>query len=177
MYPWILNDLDDPDKWLQMTSFASKINVSVHEASDAMSAVHFRWRWGGKIARHITSVFRNVRPIYRSPDTLLDTGTKSDLQSHGTQDNKVVVGTTSSPQPQNKRDKGKSRATEPLKDPYTDVTKGLIENWPHSSHGTLTSYTGLQTKACRGLTLTFCVMKFPHRHQSQLLKNVLGSVS
>ena len=152
MYPWILDDLDDPDKWLQMTSFASKINVSVHEASDAMSAVHFRWRWGGKIARHITSVFRNVRPIYRSPDALLDAGTKSDLQlqSHGTQDNKVVVGTTSSPQPQSKRDKGKSRTTEPPKDPNINVTKGLIENWPHSSHGTLSSCTELQTKACRG---------------------------
>ena len=146
MSPWILNDLDDPNKWLQMTSLASKINVSVHEASDAMSAVHFRWRWGGKIARHITSVFRSVRPIYRSPDTLLDAGTKS----HGTQENKVVVGTTSSPQPQSKRDKGKSRATEPPKDSNTNVTKGSIVKSPQSSHGTSTSYAGLQTKACRG---------------------------
>ena len=150
MYPWILNDLDDPDKWLQMTSLTSKINVSVHEASDAMSAVHFRWRWGGKIARHISSVFRNVRPIHRSPDTLIDAGTKSDPQSHGTQDNKVVVGTTSSSQPQSKRDKGKSKATEPPKDPNTNVTKGLIENRPHSSRGTSTSYAGLQTRTCRG---------------------------
>jgi hypothetical protein len=141
IHPWILNDLDDPDKWLQVTSLANKINVSVHEASDAMSAVHFRWRWGGKIARHITSVFRNVRPIYRSPDTLLDAGTKSD---HGTQDNKVVVGTSSSPQLQSKRDKGKSKATEPPKDPNSNVTKGLIEIWPHSSRGTSTSYAGLQ---------------------------------
>lgn len=139
MYPWILNDLDDPDRWLQMGTSASKINVSVHEASDAMSAVHFRWRWGGKIAKHITSVFRNVRPIYRSPDTLPDPATKSDNK---------VVGTTSSPQPQNKRDKGKGKATEPPKDPNS---KGLIENWPHS--GASTSYAGLQTsvvKTCRG---------------------------
>ena len=148
MYPWILNDLDDPDKWLQMTSFASKINVSVHEASDAMSAVHFRWRWGGKIARHITSVFRHVRPIYRSQDTLSDTGTKSDLQTQG--DNKVVVGNTSSPLPQSKRDKGKSTATESPKDLNTNVTKALVENWPQSSQGMSSSYAGLQTKACRG---------------------------
>ena len=126
---------------------ASKINVSVHETSDAMSAVHFRWRWGGKIARHITSVFRNVRPIYRSTDALLDAGAKSVPQSHKTQDNKVVVGTTS-PQSQNKRDKGKGKATEPPKDPNS---KGLIENWPHS--GASTSHAGLQTsvvKTCRG---------------------------
>ena len=148
MYPWILNDLDDPDKWLQMSSFASKINVSVHEASDAMSAVHFRWRWGGKIARHITSVFRNVRPIYRSPDALLDAGTKSVPQ--GAQNNKVVVGTSSSPQPQSKRDKGKSKATEPPKDSNSNVTKSLIEYLPYSSRGTSTSSAGLQTKTYRG---------------------------
>ena len=159
MYTWILNDLDDPEKWLQMTSLTSKINVSVHEASDAMSAVHFRWRWGGKIARHITSVFRNVRPIYRSPNALLDPSTKSDLQSHGTQDNKVVVGSTSCQQPQRKLDKGKSRVTEPLKDSTTNVTKGSIDNWPHSSHGTSTSYAGLQTKACRGSYANFLCHK------------------
>ena len=125
-----------------MTSLANKINVSVHEASDAMSAVHFRWRWGGKIARHITSVFRNARPIYRSPDALLDAG------PHETQDNKVVVGTSSSLQPQSKRDKGKSKATEPPKD--SNSNKGLMEIWPHSSRGPSTSSAGLQTKACRG---------------------------
>jgi hypothetical protein len=156
MYPWILNDLDDPDKWLQMTApaTASKINVSFHEASDAMSAVHFRWRWGGKIAKHITSVFRSVRPIYRSPDTLLDAGTRSDPHSHRTQDSKVV-GTTSSPQPQNKRDKGKGKATEPPKDSSSKVTKGLIENWPYSSRVNSTSYAGLQTSVVRGSDANF----------------------
>jgi SNF1-activating kinase 1 len=139
MYPWILNDLDDPQKWLQMTSPATKINVSVREASGAMSAVHFRWRWGNKIAKHITSVFRNVRPIHRSP---LDVGIKSDPQH--------VV--DASPQ-QNRRDKGKWKATEPSKPPRSKATKILIENESQSSRGISTSYAGSQTsvaRACRG---------------------------
>jgi len=182
MYPWILNDLDDPDKWLQMTSFASKINVSVHEASDAMSAVHFRWRWGGKIARHITSVFRNVRPIYRSSDTLLDAGTKSDLQSHGTQDNKVVVGTISSPQLQSKRDKGKTRATEPPKDPNTIVTKGLVENWPHSSHVSPSTSKSVSEKRSRFGFLNWRPTKFqstspPSPYTQSPSPRTLGTVS
>ena len=148
MYPWILNDLDDPQKWLQMTSPATKINVSVHEASDAMSAVHFRWRWGGKIAKHITSVFRNVRPIHRSPDTLLDAGTKSDPHDR-IQSTNDFFGTTSSPQ-QNKRDKGKWKVTEPSK-PFSSTTKG--SSCPQSSRGTSTSCVGSQNsvpKTCRG---------------------------
>ena len=104
MYPWILEDLDDPHRWLQMTCLApAKIDVSVNEASDAMSAVHFRWRWGGKIAKHITSVFRNVRPVYLSSSALTDdvTGVKSD--PHVRSVNHDLV--------QNKYDKGKWKAT------------------------------------------------------------------
>ena len=89
----------------------------MNETSDAMSAVHFRWRWG-KIAKHITSVFRSVRPIHRSPSTSLD-----------------VNKGTSSCSAQNKRDKGKWKATEPSKPPKdadSKATKGLrsksIEN-------------------------------------------------
>ena len=155
MYPWLLSDLGDPQKWLQMTSPDAKINVSVHEASDAMSAVHFRWRWGGKIAKHITSVFRHVRPIYRSQSTLLDAGSKSDPYHPLVRHNTAAVNTASS-QVQNKRDKGKRKATEPFKFPDSKVTKGshstAAESWPHSSHGPSTSYAVSQTsaKACRG---------------------------
>ena len=140
MHPWILNDLDDPQKWLQMTCHSTKINVSVHEASGAMSAVHFRWRWGGKIAKHITSVFRNVRPVHRSPGMVATT--KSDPY-HRFQFNKDVVGTTSSQL--NERDKGKWKATG-----NSEATR----DYPQSSPGTLTSYAGSQqfsaAKACRG---------------------------
>ena len=127
-----------------MTSPAAKINVSVREASGAMSAVHFRWRWGNKIAKHITSVFRNVRPMHRS---LLDVGTKSDPQYRG-QSKKNVVDTPSSPQ-QNKRDKGKWKATEPSKPPYSKATKILIENESQSSRGISASYAGSQSSVAR----------------------------
>ncbi|KAF8808659.1 kinase-like protein [Phlegmacium glaucopus] len=160
MHPWILNDLDDPQKWLQMTSPDAKINVSVHEASDAMSAVHFRWRWGGKIAKHITSVFRSVRPAHRSSDTLQDAGTESEFgmssdPRHLVRTNKAVVGITSSPivPVQDKREKSKWKATEePSRPPKgAKATKGLspaksIENWPQASRGIpSTSYPGSQS--------------------------------
>ena len=158
MYPWILNDLADPQKWLQMTSPAAKINVSVHETSDAMSAVHFRWRWGGKIAKHITSVFRNVRPVYRPPDPLVNLGTKSEPGIGMSNKHNLGRPTQSVVPPipiQNKREKGKWRAaTEPSK-PIKVTTNPKaskatrsksIENWPQSSRG------GVSTSRIRSQT-------------------------
>jgi len=146
-----------------MTSPDTKINVSVHEASGAMSAVHFRWRWGGKIAKHITSVFRSVRPAHRSSNTLLDIGTKSESgissdSHHLARSNKGNVGIASTPNVQNRRDKGKRKATEESsKSANPKATKGLssksIDNMPQSSRGASTSYAGSQisiSKACRG---------------------------
>jgi len=40
---------------------ASPIDVSVHETSDAMSVVHFRWRWTGRLVQQVSSLFRGVR--------------------------------------------------------------------------------------------------------------------
>ncbi|PPQ92573.1 hypothetical protein CVT25_007265 [Psilocybe cyanescens] len=63
-HPWLLQDLDNPQKWLQITSPSSaKINVSLNDTSNAMSAVRFQWRWGGKLVRHVSSLFR--RPSSR----------------------------------------------------------------------------------------------------------------
>ncbi|KAF9552301.1 kinase-like protein [Agrocybe pediades] len=59
-HPWTLKDLHDPETWLRITSPRPElIAVSLKETSDAMSAVHFRWRWGGKLARHVSSLFRS----------------------------------------------------------------------------------------------------------------------
>ncbi|PPQ63943.1 hypothetical protein CVT24_009118 [Panaeolus cyanescens] len=62
-HPWLLLDLDDPLKWLNSTALnkSERIAVSQNEASDAMSAVHFRWRWGNMIVRHVSTLWRNVR--------------------------------------------------------------------------------------------------------------------
>jgi hypothetical protein len=65
-HPWFLKGLDDPTYWIFVTSpKASPIDVSVHETSDAMSAVHFRWRWGGKLVQQVSSLLRGVRPLTR----------------------------------------------------------------------------------------------------------------
>ncbi|KAF8150112.1 kinase-like domain-containing protein [Crassisporium funariophilum] len=136
-HPWILKDLDDPQKWLQITSPVNKINVSVNETSGAMSAVHFRWRWGGKIAKHVTSLFRNVRPLPRSQAPLLD---YSDAEPRGAvmsdphdmvRRNKSVEGAMSSPTVVNK---GKAKAEfhkppKAAKDAKASRSKS-IENWP-----------------------------------------------
>ena len=65
-HPWFLKGLDDPTYWISVTSPKTiPIDVSVHETSDAMSAVHFRWRWGGKLVQQVSSLLRGVRPLTR----------------------------------------------------------------------------------------------------------------
>jgi len=65
-HPWVLEGLDDPTHWISVTSpKTSPIHVSVHETSDAMSAVHFRWRWGGRFVQQVSSLLRGVRPLTR----------------------------------------------------------------------------------------------------------------
>jgi len=65
-HPWLVKGLNDPVQWISITSpKASPIDVSVHETSDAMSVVHFRWRWTGRLVQQVSSLFRGVRPLTR----------------------------------------------------------------------------------------------------------------
>ncbi|KDR75973.1 hypothetical protein GALMADRAFT_68116 [Galerina marginata CBS 339.88] len=168
-HPWILMDLDDPRKWLQITSpTTARINVSVNETSDAMSVVHFRWRWGGKIARHVSSLFRNVRPASRL-DSQLHIDTSAATSSRVASDPQVRRNKFTAQGPQSvgstpafgqpKRDKGKGKAESPktLKRPISKSAKSLrsksIERWPLNTRGTSTSAGQLQgsaSKARRG---------------------------
>lgn len=146
LHPWILNDLDDPQRWLQITSPSAKIDVTVNEASDAMSAVRFRWRWGGKIAKHITSVFRSVRPIYWSSTTSLDeVGSQSEpgIASHSLRSNKDVV----SNQVQNK---GKSKATESFK-PATNNSTTTTTKGPDPKSTSQSSRGGTSVSKCSAI--------------------------
>ena len=56
---WLLEDLRDREGWLDMTrvGMAEVISVSGEEAGSAMSDVRFRWRWGGKLVRQVSSLF------------------------------------------------------------------------------------------------------------------------
>ncbi|TFK69935.1 kinase-like protein [Pluteus cervinus] len=62
--PWFLRDLPDPQKWLKVTS-PTKIDVSAEETSEAMSTVRFRWNWGHKITRRISSLLKIKPPRSR----------------------------------------------------------------------------------------------------------------
>lgn len=110
--PWFLRDLPEPEKWLKLTSPIKKIDVSVDEASDAMSTVHFRWNWGAVITRRISSLFRRTRdddrdrdvdgPVRPEPNARIrrrKTSTTG-LQAYEISDS-------------SKNDKGKERATRP----------------------------------------------------------------
>ncbi|CAA7269548.1 unnamed protein product [Cyclocybe aegerita] len=63
-YEWLLADLNNPEYWLRVTSpTKEKISVSRGEASDAMTKVVFQWRWGNRIARGVSSLFKgSARP-------------------------------------------------------------------------------------------------------------------
>ncbi|KAF8972145.1 kinase-like domain-containing protein [Flammula alnicola] len=155
---WLLKDLDDPERWLQITSPKAKINVSTVETTDAMSVVHFRWRWGGRIARHVSSLFRGVRPLARA-----------EVRNGAGEDSSV--GSMSDPHPRSlnkkntngsaivpsrpigipaKRDKGKVKAerANTLKRPDSKSSKSLratsTERWMPATRGTSISTSALQ---------------------------------
>jgi SNF1-activating kinase 1 len=100
--PWFLRGLLEPDKWLKLTS-SKKIDVSVDEASDAMSTVHFRWNWGAVITRRISSLFRRSRD-----DHSRDRDSRGAVRS----DPHVRIRrpkTSNADSPRNRLDKGKQR--------------------------------------------------------------------
>ncbi|KAF8627301.1 hypothetical protein AX15_004443 [Amanita polypyramis BW_CC] len=57
--PWLLRNLPEPEKWLEVTSPTYKINVSKAETSVAMSNVRFSWNWGA-----VRRIFSNLRPLH-----------------------------------------------------------------------------------------------------------------
>ncbi|KAL0953117.1 hypothetical protein HGRIS_004386 [Hohenbuehelia grisea] len=59
--PWLMRDVVSPKQWLRDTS-PNKIEVTPAETETAMTDVRFRWRWGAHLTRHISTLFRTVRP-------------------------------------------------------------------------------------------------------------------
>ncbi|KAF8910538.1 kinase-like domain-containing protein [Gymnopilus junonius] len=158
--PWILKGLAEPRNWLQITSpTATKIDVSVNETSDAMSVVLFRWRWGGKLARHVSSLFR--RPggprLSEQPPPEDDSGAFPDAVVSDPQGqwNRFTTaqgpsGVGSSPTiGLTKRDKGKAKAEAPrtLKRPSSKGSKSLRAKSIDREQGAL---QGSALKARRG---------------------------
>ena len=164
-HPWLLEGLDDPAHWISVTSpKTSPIHVSVHETSDAMSAVHFRWRWGGRFVQQVSSLLRGVRPLTRQE---LHPG--PGIQRQQLQYRQVGVNSVTEPRrlgksaatvqlqgpekavpfpstTDGKKDKGKAKATnqhspKALKRPSSKSgSKSLrsksIERWPQGLRGT-----------------------------------------
>ncbi|TFK36664.1 kinase-like domain-containing protein [Crucibulum laeve] len=118
---WILQDLPDPDKWIQSTSFR-RIDVSNHETSEAMSRVRFSWKWSAFTQRlsSLSSMLkiRSSRRNAGAPNDQDGRGpVKSDphvrirrQKSAATSSQREALHTRSTPAAKTKRDKGKRKA-------------------------------------------------------------------
>ena len=126
--------------------------MSSDETSDAMSAVHFRWRWGVQITRRISSLFRKGQRV-REPPSKFEHSDRGPVRSDPhlkiarniadksfTSSTPTVYHVASSPAISDKAgaktDKGKKRA-DPRPPKHTTFKSGSkslrsrsIERWP-----------------------------------------------
>ncbi|KAF6755450.1 other/CAMKK/ELM protein kinase [Ephemerocybe angulata] len=56
-HSWILEDLPDPERWLEATSTGPRINITPDETTRAMTMAKFDWNWGGKVAKRMVTWF------------------------------------------------------------------------------------------------------------------------